>query len=84
MAMQQDVDPNAPVPTADELRMTFLQKELEEMQRREKAREAELKARASAAEDFLKGHVTDMERKMKATIISFPGGIQPASLRSVH
>ncbi|MCZ0962612.1 hypothetical protein [Paracoccus benzoatiresistens] len=64
MATKQETDPNAPVPTAEELRMTLLQKEMEEMEQREKAREVEQRTRAAAAEDFLKGHVTDKEREL--------------------
>jgi hypothetical protein len=60
----KEMDANAPVPTAEELRMSLLQKDLEEMKRGEKAREAEQQARAAAAEDFLKGHVTDKEREL--------------------
>ncbi len=61
---KQEADADAPVPTADELRTALLQQALEEMEKREKARDAEKKARAAAAEEFLKGHVTDKEREM--------------------
>ena len=64
MTTRQENDPNAPVPTADELRMIYLQREMEEMKRREKAREAEEKERVKATDDFFKGEVSDEEREL--------------------
>ena len=57
-------DPKAAVPTADELRLLHLQKELEEMERRAKLHDTERQERARAAEEFLKGEVTDREREL--------------------
>ncbi|MTH77030.1 histidine kinase [Paracoccus aestuariivivens] len=55
---------NPAVPSADELRLVHLQKQMEEMDRREKLREAERQERSRAAEEFLKGEVSDKEREL--------------------
>ncbi len=52
------------VPSAAELRMMQLQKEMEEMDRQQKLRAVEETKRSSFAEDFLRHHVSDDERAM--------------------
>ena len=98
MAKKQEADPNAPVPTADELRMIYLQRELDEMKKREKARDAEQEERARAMEDFLKAEVTDEERELirrlvrnavakglfEVMIYSFPSGMCTDSGRAIN
>ena len=64
MSQKQDLDPNRPVPSANELRMALLEKEMEKLAKLEKARAAQQEALDVAAEEFLKGHVTDEERNM--------------------
>lgn len=64
MSQKQDLDPNRPVPTANDLRMALLEKEMEKLAKLEKARAAQREALDAAAEEFLTGHVTDEERNM--------------------
>ncbi len=53
-----------PVPSAAELRMMQLRKEMEEMDRQQKARAVEEEKRTRFAEDFLSHHVSEEERAM--------------------
>ncbi|MDS9469806.1 hypothetical protein RGQ15_19800 [Paracoccus sp. MBLB3053] len=64
MVIKNNRDPDAPTPSADELRMIQLEKQMEEMERRAKLREAERQQHAKAAEEFLQGEVSDRERAM--------------------
>lgn len=57
-------EPKQAIPSAAELRMELLRKEMEEMDARAKLRGVEETSRAAIAEDFLRGHVTDEEREM--------------------
>lgn len=57
-------DENRAVPSAEELRLIHLQKQMEEMERRAKLSEAERQERAHAAEEFLKGEVSEREREL--------------------
>lgn len=57
-------DPNAPVPSAADLRMALLEKKMNEMEEKEKARAAEKNKQAEFAAEFLSGHVTENERKV--------------------
>ncbi|PRY19689.1 hypothetical protein CLV78_11921 [Aliiruegeria haliotis] len=57
-------DPNAPVPSAADLRMALLEKKMEEMEAKEKAIAAEKDRKAAFAAEFLSSHVTEDERKV--------------------
>jgi hypothetical protein len=86
MANPEKTDPQAPVVSADQLRMMLLEQQMKKMDERQKLVEAEEKKRTAFAEEFLKGHVTDQERamirrlvvnavkegKMEAMVYSFP------------
>ena len=58
------------IPTADDLRMEVLNKQMAEIDRRLKAREAEQQKLATIANEFLSQHVSDRERQMIRTIVS--------------
>jgi hypothetical protein len=93
----KNTDAGAP-PTADELRMRMLQKELDEMERRQKALEAEQKERSAMLESFLHDEVTDKERalirrlvenaaasgKFEAMVYSFPSSLCMDSGRAIN
>jgi hypothetical protein len=57
-------DANNPALTAEDLRMTVLKAQLEEIERRDKAREAEKAKLEAFTTDFLGGHVNDAELEM--------------------
>ncbi|MCF3933763.1 histidine kinase [Acuticoccus sp. M5D2P5] len=58
------------IPTADDLRMAILDRQMKEIDRRLKEKEAE-KARLDAiANEFLSDHVSDRERDMIRTIVT--------------
>ena len=69
MAEKTSIDPNGPVPSANELRLGLLEKEMAELEKSKKIKDAEEQKRAAFAEDFLKNHVSDEERAMIRTAI---------------
>lgn len=92
------IDLNAPVVSADQLRMSILQKEMEKLEAQDKAREAEQKKMADFADDFLHHHITDEERVMvrrlvtnavkdgrfEAMVYSFPSDLCTDSGRAIN
>lgn len=89
MAGSDEIDPNAPIPPADNLRMELIDRKLKEFEREQKAREAESKRLEAFADDFLKNDVSDAERikirrlvanavqdgKFEALVYSFPSDL---------
>lgn len=87
----------APV-SAEQLRMSILQKEMEKMELEQKAKAAEQKRLADFAADFLTRHVTDDEiamvrrlvtnavkdGKMEALVYSFPSDLCTDSGRAIN
>ena len=69
MSQDNTAKPANAVPSADDLRMEVLEKQMAEIDRRLKAKEAEQKKLDAAAAEFLSGHVTDRERQMIRTIV---------------
>lgn len=57
------------VPSADDLRMEMLEKQMAETDRRLKAREAEQKKLEEIATEFMSKHVSDRERQMIRTVV---------------
>lgn len=57
-------DASNPALTAEDLRMTVLKAKLEEIERRDKAREAEKAKLEAFTADFLGGHVNDKELEL--------------------
>lgn len=56
--------PKPAIPTAEELRLVHLRKQLEEAESRAQQLDAERRERERLAEDFLKGDVTQQERDL--------------------
>ena len=69
MAEKISNDPKGPVPSANELRLALLEKEMAELEKSKKLKDAEERGRAAFAEDFLKNHVSEEERAMIRTAI---------------
>ena len=64
MAEKKSDAPKAAVPSAKDLRMKMLEKQMEEMNKSQKARDAQEKQRIEFAEKFLQEDVTEEERVM--------------------
>jgi hypothetical protein len=95
---ESKIDTKAPPISADQLRMTILQKEMEKAEQEQKAREAEQKKLADFTADFLHEHVTEDEiamvrrlvmnavkdGKMEALVYSFPSDLCTDSGRAIN
>ncbi len=95
--MSDTKGPAMPV-SADELRMSILQKEMDKMDVERKAREAEEKRLRALTQDFLQKHVSDDEiamvnrlvmnavkdGKMEAMVYSFPSELCTDSGRAIN
>ena len=96
--MSEKVDPKAMPQSAEALRMSILQKEMEKMDVERKAREAEEKKLHAFTDDFLKKHVSEDEiamvrrlvanavkdGKMEAMVYSFPSNLCTDSGRAIN
>jgi hypothetical protein len=96
--MAEKFDPNALPQSAEAMRMSILQKEMEKMDVERKAREAEEKKLADFTRDFLQKHVSEDEiamvrrlvanavkdGKMEAMVYSFPSDLCTDSGRAVN
>jgi hypothetical protein len=96
--MSEKVDPGATPVSAEALRMSILQKEMEKMDVERKAREAEEKKLADFTRDFLQKHVGEDEiamvrrlvanavrdGKMEAMVYSFPSDLCTDSGRAIN
>jgi hypothetical protein len=96
--MAEKIDPNAIPQSAEALRMSILQKEMEKMDVERKAREAEEKKLADFTRDFLSNHVSEDEiamvrrlvanavkdGKMEAMVYSFPSELCTDSGRAIN
>ncbi|SNT31817.1 histidine kinase [Tropicimonas sediminicola] len=94
---KHDIDANAPVPTADQLRMELIERKLAEMEKRETQKAAERQKLAAFTDDFMKNHVSDKEREMirrlvqnavsdgkwEALVYSFPSDLCTDSGRAI-
>lgn len=92
------IDPNAAILSAEELRLSILQKEMEKLDAIEKARAAEEKKLSEFTDKFLHEHVTDDEKaivrrlvmnavkdgKMEALVYSFPSDLCTDSGRAIN
>lgn len=86
------------VPSADDLRMEVLEKQMAEIDRRQKAKEAEKKKLDEDAAEFLSNHVTQRERdiirrivmsavndgKYEAMVFSFPSRLCTDNGRAIN
>jgi len=96
--MSDKIDPAATPISADELRMSILQKEMDKMDMERKAREAEEKKLTAFTDDFLHKHVGEAEiamvrrlvmnavkdGKMEAMVYSFPSDLCTDSGRAIN
>ena len=96
--MSEKVDPAAGPMSAETLRMSILQKEMEKMDVARKAREAEEKQLAAFTQDFLHKHVSEDEiamvnrlvmnavkdGKMEAMVYSFPSDLCTDGGRAIN
>jgi hypothetical protein len=96
--MSDKPNPSTAPLSAEKLRMTILQKEMEKAEQAQKAREAEEKKLADFAADFLTKHVTEEEiamvrrlvmnavkdGKMEALVYSFPSDLCTDSGRAIN
>jgi hypothetical protein len=96
--MSEKIDTNAMPVSADALRMSILQKEMEKMDVERKAREAEEKRVAAFTSEFLHKHVSEDEiamvrrlvqnavkdGKMDAMVYSFPSDLCTDSGRAIN
>jgi hypothetical protein len=69
MPEQATTSPAGVVPSADDLRMTVLTREMELMKQREDAKSAAQKKLAELADEFMTQHVSDKEREMIRRIV---------------
>jgi hypothetical protein len=97
-AMVEEFDPNAPPPSAEELRKALLQKEMERIEGERRAREAAEKKLADFTTDFLHNHVSDEEigmvrrlvmnavqdGKLEAMVYSFPSDLCSDGGRAIN
>ena len=67
--MSEKIDPTAPPMSAEALRMSILQKEMDKMDAERKAREAEEKKLAAFTSDFLHEHVSQDEIAMVRRLV---------------
>jgi hypothetical protein len=96
--MSEKIDITAAPMSAEALRMSILQKEMEKMDVERKVREAEEKKLAAFTSDFLHNHVSEEEiamvrrlvanavkdGKMEAMVYSFPSGLCTDSGRAIN
>ncbi len=96
--MAEKIDPNVIPQSAEALRMSILQKEMEKVDVERKAREAEEKKLADFTRDFLANHVSEDEiamvrrlvalavkdGKMEAMVYSFPSDLCSDSGRAIN
>jgi hypothetical protein len=96
--MSEKVDPKAMPQSAEALRMSILQKEMEKMDGERKLREAEQKKLTAFTDEFLHKHVSEDEvamvrrlvmnavkdGKMEAMVYSFPSDLCTDSGRAIN
>ena len=67
---QNTFDPNAPVPSADDLRKQILEKQLAEMERQDKLRDRQREELSKFADDFFNKHVGEQELAIIRNVVS--------------
>ena len=95
---KKDLDPNVAPPSAKDLRMQVLQREMEEMEKERKLKALDEKKHADFAGDFLEKHVSEEELalvrrlvanavkdgKFEAMVYSFPSDLCTDSGRAIN
>lgn len=98
MPYKKDLDPNVAPPSAKDLRMQVLQREMEEMEKERKLKALDEKKHADFAGDFLEKHVSEEEiavvrrlvanavkdGKFEAMVYSFPSDLCTDSGRAIN
>lgn len=98
MAEKRDIDPNATPPSAKDLRMQLLQREMEEVEKERKFKTLQEQKLTEFAEKFLEEHVTPEEvavvrrlvanavrdGKFEAMVYSFPSDLCTDSGRAIN
>ncbi len=98
MPDKKDIDPHAAPPSAKDLRMQVLQREMEEMEKERKLKALDEKKHADFAGDFLEKHVSEDEiavvrrlvanavkdGKFEAMVYSFPSDLCSDSGRAIN
>ncbi|MGI0524714.1 histidine kinase [Rhizobium giardinii] len=98
MPDKKDLDPNVAPPSAKDLRMQVLQREMEEMEKERKLKALDEKKHADFAGDFLEKHVSEEEiavvrrlvanavkdGKFEAMVYSFPSDLCTDSGRAIN
>ena len=98
MPEQKDLNADTRPPSAEELRLQVLKREMEEMDKERKLKALEEHKHAEFAEEFLKKHVTDAEiamvrrlvanavkdGKFEAMVYSFPSALCTDSGRAIN
>ncbi|WP_324764896.1 histidine kinase (plasmid) [Sinorhizobium meliloti] len=98
MAEKRDIDPNATPPSAKDLRMQLLQREMEEVEKERKFKTLQEQKLTDFAEKFLEEHVTPEEvavvrrlvanavrdGKFEAMVYSFPSDLCTDSGRAIN
>jgi hypothetical protein len=98
MAVDPKLDPKTPIPTADEIRMKLIEREMEAMEKQRAAREAEQARLAALADEFLKSEISEQESimirrlvmnavqdgKLEALVYSFPSDLCSDGGRAIN
>jgi hypothetical protein len=64
MAAKEPMSASGEIPSADEMRMALVEKEMAEIEKRQKAKAAEEAKLSALADEFLTEHVSEKERAM--------------------
>jgi hypothetical protein len=98
MAVDPKLDPKAPIPTADAIRMKLIEREMEAMEKERAAREAEQARLAALADEFLHAEISEEEKtmirrlvmnavqdgKLEALVYSFPSDLCSDGGRAIN
>lgn len=98
MAVEPTLDPKAPIPTAADIRMTIIEREMEAMEKQRAAREAEKARLAALAQEFLSSEISEKETamirrlvmnavqdgKLEALVYSFPSDLCSDGGRAIN
>lgn len=98
MAVDPKLNPNSPIPTAVDIRMKLIEREMEAMEKQRAAREAEQAKLAALAEEFLKSEISEKETvmirrlvmnavqdgKLEAQVYSFPSDLCSDGGRAIN
>ena len=98
MAAKEIMSGDGDIPSADDMRMSLIEKEMEEIERRQKSKSVEEEKLAALANEFLTEHVSEKERamirriamsamrdgKLEAMVYSFPSDLCSDGGRAIN